>query len=62
MAFHDPGQVIDRVLEWAATHEFVAETIPWYEISFGPDHLAVLLGAELMARSPAAGPPGPVRD
>ncbi len=49
MAFHDPKEVIDRALEWAATHTFVAETVPWYEISFGPDHLAVLLGAELMA-------------
>ena len=55
MALHDPESVIDRALEWAATHEFVAETVPWYEISFGPDHLAVLLGAELMAPESSGG-------
>jgi hypothetical protein len=49
MAFHEPEPLVGQTLEWAATHEFVQETMPWCEVSLGPDHLAALLGAELVA-------------
>ena len=32
---------------WAATHEFLDGAIPGYQVTFGPDHFAALLGAEL---------------
>ena len=43
----DVGPVIDQLLGWAATREFLGEAIPFYHVFFGPDHLAALLGAEL---------------
>ena len=39
--------LIDRVLAWAASHEFLGDAVPFYGIFFGPDHLAALLGANL---------------
>ncbi len=39
--------LIDQVLQWAQTHEFIAEAIPFYHVQFGPDHFSALLGAEL---------------
>lgn len=46
-AFRDVDPVIDQVLAWAATHEFLGDVIPNCMITFGPDHFSALLGAEL---------------
>lgn len=45
--FGDPEPVIARTLAWAASHEFLADAIPYFRVSFAPDHLAALLGADL---------------
>ena len=39
--------VIDQLLAWAETHEFIGEAIPFFYAEFGPDHSASLLGADL---------------
>jgi len=39
--------VIDQLLAWADSHEFVGEAIPFYYLEFGPDTFAAYLGAEL---------------
>jgi hypothetical protein len=39
--------LIDQTLGWASTHEFLADTIPSFMITFAPDHFAALLGAEI---------------
>ena len=36
----DFGPVIEQVLEWAATHEFLGEAIPFYYLEFAADHFA----------------------
>jgi hypothetical protein len=36
-----------QLTAWAETHEFPAETIPGVIVSFGADHFAALLGADL---------------
>lgn len=41
--------VIDQVLAWAATHEFLGEAVPFYYLEFGPDHFSSFLGAEMRA-------------
>ncbi len=46
-AFGEIDPIIDQVLGWASTHEFLADTIPSYMITFAPDHFAALLGAEI---------------
>ncbi len=43
-------EVIDQALRWADSHLFMGEAIPHARVSFGPDHLAGLLGAELMQK------------
>lgn len=39
--------VIDQLLAWAETHEFLADAIPFYYLEFAADHFAALLGADL---------------
>lgn len=39
--------VIDQILAWAATHDFIGPAIPFYSLDFGPDHFSALLGADL---------------
>jgi 5-methyltetrahydrofolate--homocysteine methyltransferase len=39
----------DKVIRWAASHEFIGEAIPFCQVDFAPDDLAALLGAELKA-------------
>lgn len=39
--------VIDRILAWAQTHEFLGEAIPFYYLEFGPDHFSSFLGGDL---------------
>ena len=39
--------VIDQLLAWARTHEFIGEAIPFFHVEFGPDHFSSLLGADL---------------
>jgi len=46
-AFGDIEPVIEQAIGWAATHEFLDGAIPSYQITFGPDHFAALLGADL---------------
>jgi 5-methyltetrahydrofolate--homocysteine methyltransferase len=42
--------VIEQLLRWAETHEFLAEAIPFYYLEFAADHFAALLGADLIFR------------
>ncbi len=46
-AFGELEPIIDQALGWAATHEFLADTIPSFMITFAPDHFAALLGAQI---------------
>ena len=46
-AFGDIDPLIDQVLGWASTHEFLGDSVPFYMITFAPDHFAALLGAEI---------------
>ena len=41
--------LIDQVLAWAQTHEFLGEAIPFYYLEFGPDHFSSFLGADMRA-------------
>jgi len=43
----EPDAIIDQVLAWAETHEFLGEAIPFYYLEFGADHFSALLGGEL---------------
>jgi len=45
--FGDPAPVIDKVLVWASTHDFLGDAIPSFRVSFAADHFAALLGADL---------------
>ena len=44
----DPDPVIDQLLAWASTHEFLAEAIPLYYLEFAAAHTAAVLGADLV--------------
>jgi 5-methyltetrahydrofolate--homocysteine methyltransferase len=44
----DYEPVIDQLLLWAETHEFLADAIPFTYLEFAADHFAALLGADLM--------------
>jgi len=46
-AFGDVEPVIEQAIQWAATHDFLDGAIPGYQVTFGPDHFAALLGADL---------------
>ncbi len=48
LTFGEFEPVIDQVLRWAETHDFLADTIPSYQVSFAADHFAALLGAEIV--------------
>ncbi len=37
----------DRVYAWGASREFLGDAIPYYGVSFAPDHLALLLEADM---------------
>jgi len=39
--------VINQLLGWASTHNFVGEAIPFFYLTYGPDHFAALIGADL---------------
>jgi len=39
--------LIDQLLAWAETHEFLGESIPSFCLHFGPDTMAAYLGADL---------------
>jgi 5-methyltetrahydrofolate--homocysteine methyltransferase len=43
----DFGPVVDAVLRWAATHEFLGDAVPCFHAEFTADHAAVLMGAGL---------------
>ena len=46
-AFGDMDAVLDRALHNAAGREYLAESVPQFWLSFGPDEIAVFCGAEL---------------
>jgi len=46
-AFAELDPIIDQALGWAASHDFLADSIPSFMITFAPDHFAALLGAEI---------------
>ncbi|MDD5705188.1 MAG: hypothetical protein PHR35_04640 [Kiritimatiellae bacterium] len=46
-AREDYEPIIDQLLAWAETHEFLADAIPFYYLEFAADHFAALLGADL---------------
>lgn len=43
----DPDPLIDQVLAWAETHEFLGEAIPFYYLEFGADHFSSFLGGDM---------------
>jgi len=43
----DMRRIADQLLAWAETHEFLAESIPYYYLEYGPDTFAAWLGADL---------------
>lgn len=47
--------VIDQLLRWAETHEFLGEAIPFYYLEFAADHFSSLLGADLTFMENQAG-------
>lgn len=44
-AFGDLDEELDKLLAWYESHEFLGDSIPYYMITFTPDHFAALLGA-----------------
>jgi hypothetical protein len=49
----DYSPVVDQVLAWAETHEFLGDTIPAYYLEFGPDQFTTFLGADMKPSSSA---------
>ena len=49
-AFGELDPIIDQALGWASMHEFLADSIPSFMITFAPDHFAALLGADIKRR------------
>ena len=49
LAGHDGNfePVIEKILQWGETHEFIGDAIPFYQFEFGPDHFSTFLGADL---------------
>jgi hypothetical protein len=47
MTFGDIDTLIDRVLAWAQSHEFMGDAIPFFRVSFASDHFSALLGADI---------------
>jgi len=49
MAGHDGNfePVIEQVYNWAKTHEFIGDALPFYQVEFGPDHFSTFLGADM---------------
>lgn len=43
----DFAPVIEQLLRWGETHEFLGDAIPWFYAEFTADHSAVLMGAGL---------------
>lgn len=43
----DFDPVIDQLLAWAETHDFLADAIPFFYLEFAADHFAACLGADL---------------
>ena len=39
--------VVDQLLAWAETHDFLGDAIPFFYLEFAADHFAALLGADL---------------
>lgn len=46
-ATEDLDGIIDELLDWASSHQFLGDAIPGYPITFAPDHFAALLGADI---------------
>jgi len=43
----DFAPIIDQLLGWARSHQFLGEAIPFFYLEFAADHFAALLGADL---------------
>lgn len=54
-AREDFDPIIDQLLEWAGTHLFLADAIPFFYLEFSSDHFASLLGADLVFRDSGPG-------
>lgn len=39
--------VIEQLIGWAQTHDFLGDSIPYFYLTFGADHVAALFGADL---------------
>lgn len=46
-AFGDLEALADQAVAWAESHEFLADAIPSFMVTFAPDHFAALLGGEI---------------
>ncbi len=49
------GPVVDQLLRYGETHEFIGEAIPFFYLEFAADHFAGLLGAKLHFREDGHG-------
>ena len=47
--------VVDQILRWAETHEFLGDAIPYYYLEFAADHFSTLLGTDLRFPDPTMG-------
>ena len=43
----DVASLAREVRRWAESREWIGDAVPGYQVTFGPDHFAALLGAEL---------------
>lgn len=43
----DPEPLVERILAYGRTHEFLGEAIPFYYLEFGPDHFSSFLGGDM---------------
>ena len=51
----DFAPVMDQIEQWAATHDFLGEAMPYYYLEFAADQFATFLGCDLTFPSPDAG-------
>ncbi len=47
LAFGDINEEISKTEAWVERTEFLADSIPYYQVTFTPDHFSLFLGAEL---------------
>ena len=47
-AYGELDPIIEQTLKWVETHDFLGDAIPFFMITFAPDHFAALLGADII--------------